>query len=177
MSSGARRGTMIAGAAMSATSILLIRSGANDSDHDGVNENFLNDDWGAYYLGSALFLAGITTLLVGVASREETLEASVTYHPSAAQIDTQTYVPAPTFDPVPEDAPPAQTVELHRRPIAALPEMAATDDVVRLAKQVRSAATFSRCEAAWIMWIDLQKLDAGYARALRDGPVMARCAH
>jgi hypothetical protein len=176
MSSGGRRGTMIAGAAMSATSILLIRSGANDSDYDGVNENFLNDDWGAYYLGSALFLAGITTLLVGVASREETVDPSVTYHPSAAQIDAQTYVPAPTFDPVPADAP-AQAIELQRLPIVALPERAATDDVVRLAKQVRSAATFSRCEAAWIMWMDLQKLDAGYARALRDGPVMARCAH
>jgi hypothetical protein len=175
MSSGARRGTMIAGAAMSATSILLIRSGANDSDYDGVNENFLNDDWGAYYLGSALFLAGITTLLLGVASREETVDPTVTYHPSSAQIDAQTYVPAPTFDPVPEAAP--TQIELERLPIAALPAMPATDDVVRLAKQVRSAATFSRCDAAWIMWMDLQKLDAGYARALRDGPVMARCAH
>lgn len=68
MSRGGRRGTIIAGAAMTATSILLIRSGEIDRDHDG------------------------------------------------------------------------------------------------------------RCDAAWIMWTDLQKLDASYARAMREGPVMVRCA-
>lgn len=182
MSRDGRRGTIIAGAALTATSVLLISSGANDSDYDGVNETVLDDDWGAYMLGSSLLIAGVGLLVGGVASSEPPeVDRTVTYLPPPAPVPV-----APVFAPMPgapgqtDIAPnamaPTQIVAVERAPLVALPELPATADVLRLAKQVRSASAHGRCDAAWIMWMDLQKLDAGSARALRDGPVMVRCA-
>ncbi len=177
-----RRGAIIAGGVTAASSILLIRSGERDRDHNGINETILDDDWGAYMLGSAMFVGGIALLLGGLASREAPEPApSVTYLPPASAmpvtepppvtVTTTTLAESSTTDNAP-----TQIVEIERVDVVPLPELPATAEVLRLAKQVRSAATHGRCEAAWIMWIDLHKLDAAYARALRDGRVMARCA-
>ncbi len=167
-----RRGTIAAGAIISASSIFVIRSGANDSDYDGVNENPLNDDWGAYMAGTGLLLAGLGMLVGGLASSEEQPDRTVTYMPPVAPP-----VPvAPAYQPMLAAPGATQTVEVERVSLVALPELPATADVLRLAKQVRSASIHGRCDAAWIMWTDLQKLDGTYATALRAGPVMARCA-
>jgi hypothetical protein len=195
MSRDGRRGTIITGGVMTATSVLLIRSGETDNDYNGVNDTILDDDWGAYLLGTALLIAGVTVLVGGLASSEEPqVDRSVTYLPSAAAsppppISSSMYsssAPGATMElaepagtplaPMPSTAEPTQVVEIERRPVVPLPELPATADVLRLAKQVRSASTHGRCDAAWIMWMDLEKLDATYARALRDGRVMARCA-
>lgn len=165
MSKQGRSGTIVAGLGISAASMLVIASGANDSNHDGTNETFLNDDWDAYATGTVLLLTGIGVLVAGLASDVE--PDPVTYLPPAS---------AYPLPPAPVVVEATRTVEITRVPVVPLPELPATADVLRLAKQVRSASTTGRCDAAWIMWTDLQRLDRAYAIVLRDGPVMARCA-
>ena len=85
--------------------------------------------------------------------------------------------PAPTPpEPAATEAPePTRGVIVERVPAKPLPDMRTSAAAERLARQVRSASTHGHCEVAWIMWADLEKLDPSYARAVRDGPVMARC--
>jgi len=173
MSREGRTGTMLAGAGLTVGSIFVMQSGATDNDHNGVNDTALDDNWGAYFAGSAMMIAGIGVLVAGLTSTEEPApDRTVTYLPSAASMPM---TPAPIAA-EPAVGAPEQVVEIEKVPVVALPELPATADVLRLAKQVRSASTHGRCDAAWIMWTDLQRLDAAYARALRDGPVMTGCA-
>lgn len=168
MSSSSRKATMLAGAGLGIAGVVVIRSGEIDRDRDGVNETVLDDDWGAYYTGSLLLLAGAAAVLGALASREPTDEAPA---PGPLVVAAP---PAPSAAP-PDPEPPPQVV-VERRPAVPLPALPTSEAAHRLARQLRSAATFDRCEVAWIMWADLERLDPIYARAVRDGPVMEPCA-
>lgn len=175
LSQSGRNGVLVGGAVITAASVLVIRSGANDTDHDGVNDYALNDDWGAYMAGTAMLLGGLGLFVAGLASSAEH-EPDRTYATPVAATPTPVWQPPAAADPANEPAAAAQIAGAERVALVALPELPATAEVLRLAKQVRSASSHGRCDAAWIMWMDLQKLDATYARALRDGEVLARCA-
>jgi hypothetical protein len=170
MSAGARRGTIVTGTVMALGGVLLAQSGQTDNDHDGYNDTVLDDNIFAESAGVLLVAAGVGMLLGGLVAQEEPERAEIAYRVPPVAISA----PAPTTF---ASAPGAmQTMEIERVPLIPLPEVPATADVLRLAKQVRSAASHGRCDAAWIMWMDLERLDASYARALREGPVLARCA-
>lgn len=70
MAASSRKALMVSGGVAAAAGVLVMRSSEVDSDHDGVNETRLNDDWGDIFSGSFLFIAGVTALLIGVASNE-----------------------------------------------------------------------------------------------------------
>jgi hypothetical protein len=165
MSKAGRRGTIVTGVATAALGGFVISTGGPvDSDGNGVNDTVLNDNWGAYDLGSALFLAGLAIIVAAGASREPV-------EPAATAPTAPT---PPVFAPASELlGPPGAGLEMLR---PRLPELPATAEVIQLAKQIRSASANGHCDAVWTMWIDLEKLDADFARALREGPVMARCA-
>lgn len=185
MSASSRRATMMAGGALALGGIVVIRSGAVDSNANGVNETWLNDDLGAYQMGSVLLLAGMAAFLGALASRapDETDVPAVAPPPAPTtttlappSTPTTTLEPATPPEPAETEAPePTRGVIVERVPAVPLPEMRTSVAAERLARQVRSASTHGHCEVAWIMWADLEKLDPSYARAVRDGPVMARC--
>lgn len=173
MSASSRRTVTLAGVATSLGGVLVMRAGANDSDGNGVNDTVLNDDFRKYYAGSLMFVVGIAAVLGALTSREPSEPAPVLAYVPPPPLPDTTFAQPPDAAPA---APEAPIVTVERVPVVPLPELPATAAVLRLAKQVRSASTHGRCDAAWIMWLDLERLDAGYARALRDGPVMTRCA-
>lgn len=186
MTPQARTGTILGGVAMGAAGMVAMSMGPVDSDNNGSNDYILNDNLGAYMLGSMLITGGIALLIAGLtASEREPARA----HPP---LDPRYAMQAPAA-PVAYGAPPSTAMGMSmsmRAPepafappgafevdtdSARLPELPATPEVLRIAKQVRLATANGRCDHAWSMWTQLSTLDTSYAVALRHGPVMARC--
>ncbi len=185
MSQGSRRTLIGGGAASAIAGALLVNSGSVDADHNGVNDTWLDDDLGAYFLGSMLFIAGVSMFIGGLASQES--EETV---PPQTELVTRQPIVAPMVAPAevaPTEVAPTEVAPtlvgpitrprvITHTPAVQLPEVPTTDEAVLLARKIRSATTYHHCDVAWILWRDLEKLDAAYARALRDGPVMLGCA-
>lgn len=148
--------------------VAMMAGAGVDSDGDGANENILNDDLGAGLMGMGLVAAGLGMLIGGLAA--ETTEPREPLPRSAFVYGPAPYTPVmgpPGTVGLSVGDPPAS-----RTP---LPELAATEQVVRLAQQVRSASARGDCAGAWAMWDQLDAVDVTYADALRAGPVMAPC--
>ncbi len=182
MSASSRRGTMAAGAVLTVGGMLLVRASEVDADGDGRNETVLDDDPGMYLPGSLMVISGIVLLLTAFASdtpSEHPAAVVVTPPAPAPAVSEAPAMPAPEVPalevPAPEVGKPPHETTVQRIPAAPLPEIPASPEVDALARKVRSASAYGHCDAAWIMWTDLAKLDPAYARALRDGQVMARC--
>ena len=153
MSSNGRRATIAGGIATSLAGGLVFSMGEVDADHNGVNENPLDDNLGLYFLGTAMVIAGVGMLIGGVAA-DTTPERQVVVAAAPQQLGPPGYVEQPT----------------------ALPELPATPEVLHLAQQVRALAGDGHCAAAWATWQRLDAADHAYAIALRDGGSMAACA-
>ena len=169
----ARAVSLLGGAALAVGGVLVVQSGAVDADHNGKNEFILDDNLGAYAAGSLMVVAGAAAVLGALVSHEPAEPAPVVYARTPAPTVWATPSMPEASVMVPDVAP---SITVERVPVVPLPELPATESVLRLAKQVRSAASHGRCDAAWIMWMDLEKLDRVYARGLRDSRVMANCA-
>lgn len=156
VSSKHRYTATLGGSAIAVAGLFIARPKAVDSDHDGTNDFFLNDDYSGLIPGALLFAGGLALLIAGLNARD----------PEPA---VQAPSPQPPFQP--SFAPPGAVVS--KTP---LPEIAVTFEVLQLAKQIRAAAAHGHCDAALSTWARVVELDAGYATALRDGPVLAACA-
>jgi hypothetical protein len=151
------KGAAIAGGvAMTVAGALVASGGVVDADHNGVNENPLDDDWGAYMLGGVLLTAGVTMALAGIA---------------ATVADSS---PAPHAPPRVVYAPPPMAY-VPQPGRASLPELATNSDALRDAQQIRSMAENRECGGAWMTWHRLDANDHAYAVAVRDSAVMAPC--
>ena len=73
MSSNGRRATIAGGIATSLAGGLVFSMGEVDADHNGVNENPLDDNLGLYFLGTAMVIAGVGMLIGGVAAAPQQL--------------------------------------------------------------------------------------------------------
>jgi hypothetical protein len=153
MSSNGRRATIAGGVATTLAGGLVYSMAPVDADHDGINQNPLDDNLGAYMLGTAMIICGVGMLVGGIAADEvETPKVVVAAAP--IQMGPPGYV----------------------EPRASLPELPATDEVLKLAQQVRALVTDGHCAAAWATWQRLDAADHAYAIALRDGGAMNACA-
>lgn len=173
MTTSSRRTLLVAGAGLTVGGIVVGRAGVVDSDGNGQNDTHLNDDFRLYYASSVMVLSGLVVMLAALASQEPVEP------PIVLDTNATTFARSPSIsEPAPDLQPsvPQPTVTIERTPAIPLPDLATTDPAHRLARQLRSASMHGHCDVAWIMWRDLEKLDADYARAVRDGPVMARCA-
>lgn len=164
----AKSGLIAGGIGSTVAGVVLMSQTAVDSDGDGVNENPLNDHLGLGLMGVALFSAGVSMLIGGVAA-----EATEPAPTSAFVYAPARYTPAVAAPVV--AGPPGTTLVVAEPSRTALPELAASEQVVRLAQQVRSAASRGDCAGAWIMWDQLDAVDVTYADAVRSGPILAPC--
>lgn len=173
VSSGAKTGLIAGGLATGVAGVLVASSGSVDSDGNGVNNNPFNDDWGAYLLGASLVTVGSALLIGGLTAREEhdPLPASAFVYAPAR------YTPVVAGPPGAVGVSAAGTLAVVEPAGArtALPELAASEQVIRLAQQVRSAASRGDCAGAWVMWEQLDAVDVVYADAVRSGPIMMPC--
>jgi hypothetical protein len=155
MSSGARATTIAGGVVLATVGLIVGPSGVVDADHNGVNENPLDDDLDTEVMGALMVVGGLAMVLGGATARVETEAA-----PKAATAPIPVIVvPAPAVASAPER----------------LPELPASEPTLRIAKQIRVAASTGRCENAWVMWRQLTVQDPGYAGAIATGPVLAPC--
>jgi hypothetical protein len=148
-----RGAAVTGGTALAIAGLVIARPQAVDSDGNGSNDYFLNDDYSGLIPGTLMFVGGLALLIAGLNSREP-----ARYEPPPQPIATAESL-----------APPGGAV------IAPLPEIAVTFEVLQLAKQLRSAASQSQCDAALATWARIHELDAAYATAIRKGPVLAPC--
>jgi len=173
VSGNAKTGLIAGGLATGVAGVLVAKSGSVDSDRNGVNENPFNDDWGAYLLGASLVTVGAAMLIGGLAAPEQRdpLPASAFVYAPAR------YTPVVAGPPgtVSASASGGLTVVEPAGARMPLPELAASEQVVRLAQQVRSAASRGDCGGAWVMWDQLDAVDVVYADAVRSGPIMTPC--
>jgi hypothetical protein len=167
-------GGVIAGAGL----LLAVVPVPVDADHNGVNDTALDDHVLGFYPG--LLVVGLGAAIMVMGGVEYDSEPKVTPLSVQTQIGAKSLALAAAPPPSvatsvalatePSGAPPA-IVERRR-----LPELPASTDTLRLAKQVRTATDHGQCEAAWIMWNQLLVSDASYAEALRTSSAMAGCA-
>lgn len=158
VSPAGKTATIVSGIGLGVVGGVVMSQGPVDSDGDGTNEWFLNDNLGAYLGGTVLLIAGLALLGGGLAAEVEEEREVIGPLPVAPAAHV-------TF------APPSL-----RAPSVALPELPASPPVLRLGQQVRSASMRGDCAGAWIMWEQLAAIDVDYADALRAGPVMAPCS-
>jgi len=150
---------------------------STDLDNNGVNDTELDDGLGLPQLmgGSLLFLAGAALVVAGLTSHQPEdahlapatpprRPASVTWTP-----EVQPFLYAESEAPGASLPPPLMPAH------AALPEVATTDVVLRMAQQARAAIERGHCDAAWSTWDAMNLRDARYASALAAGPVFAPC--
>lgn len=141
MSRGARTTSIAAGLGIAATGVLVGSAADTDAEHDGRGGGMLLGD----LLGGVMVAAGVVAFVAGVAAREP--------------------APAP---PAPREwawvGPPSLTP-----PAAAphLPTRAASDDVLRLARQVRSLVAHRACGAVDALVARIAAADPAYAAELR----------
>ena len=161
MSRSGRTTTFATGGAMLAGGLLLAAAGAEpvDSDADGRNEWAGNDDFSRPAFGALLALGGL--VLVGIAAGS---------HPPV-----EGPAPAPVFVTLPSAAPGALSPPAFAPAPRVLPEVATTDDVLRMAQQVRSMVLRGDCAAAHTTLVEIRRRDAEYGLALGGGPVMSGC--
>src|SRR5688572_16098316 len=119
MTAPTRTATLVGGVAMTIGGIAVVRSGAVDSDGNGTND----------FAGSMLLVAGVLTLLAAATSTEPT-----------------TNTPPPT--PVIEQPVAFTTPRVSIEGLPPVPDLRASDEVLRLARQLRSAAAYGNCDAA-----------------------------
>jgi hypothetical protein len=145
----------LGGGALVVAGLLIARPKPVDSDQNGRNDFFLNDDYSGFVPGSLMVIGGLVLLLAGLSARAPT-------EPSPQPV---------TPTPLPPDAPMVPSTIV----LAPLPETAVTVQVLQLAKQLRSAAAYGLCDAALATLSRVTELDASYAEELRTGPVLAPC--
>jgi hypothetical protein len=148
-----RSSAMLGGGAMMVAGFFIAKPKPVDSDHDGTNDFFLNDDYSGFLPGSLLFVGGLALVLAGLNARDE----------------APVVQPPPLASPPPTVGPPGALAD------PSLPEVAVTVEMLQLAKQIRAAAAHGQCDAALTTWTRLAELDAAYATALMKGPVLAPC--
>jgi len=154
MSREAKTGTILGGVATTAVGALVYSQGPVDSDMDGINENPLNDNLGAYMLGSVLVAVGLGLVIGGLAAPTPSEEDKPT-------LPTTAYMPAYV------------TPSVQMR--TSLPELPANAQTIQMAQQIRALAGDGHCTAAWQMWHRLDALDHTYALAFRSGGAMDLC--
>jgi hypothetical protein len=163
LSPGGKTAVIAGGVGASLGGVMWMNQGPVDSDGDGSNEWLLNDNLGAYMGGSVLLMMGLGMLIAGLVAD--------TTEPTPRMFTTAAVMPVAPPPSVTAFAPPSSGSER-----AALPELPATPEVLRLGQQIRSAASRGDCDGAWHMLTMLDALDNRYAEALRNGAVMAPCA-
>lgn len=97
---------------------------------------------------AAMIAGGLGLAVTGIASHEP---------PAVERLTFTTTPPPPTRTP------------------GMLPDVAASDEVLHLAKQVRTAVSLGQCAAAWRTETQIERRDPRYARALRASTAMAAC--
>ncbi|MBK7076342.1 MAG: hypothetical protein IPH44_29025 [Myxococcales bacterium] len=137
MSNGARTATIVAGLGSIALGAVANDSAGVDSDGNGSNDNPFNDDHGQQALGSVMIIGGVIMFIAGIAS-----------HPPAAP------PPPPLESSVPVGA-------------RDLPGGRVSDNVLRLARQMRSLAARHECAAAATLVARIAAEDPAYAAELR----------
>ena len=161
---GAGVAMIVAGAGL----VLSDHVGSDDDDVAGVllKTSLLNP---RLVWGMALVSGGSSFLLSGLRSADDERLASKNPPRPAPLVEATASATSDAMIEGPQLAatPPA--------PRAALPELPATPEVLRLAQQIRSAATRGKCNHAWTMWSTLQARDAAYADALADSAAMSVC--
>jgi hypothetical protein len=145
----------VGGSALAIAGLFVARPKPVDSDMNGRNDYFLNDDFSGFIPGTLMVIGGLALLIAGLNAREPVEEPAIQPQPQPVTI-LQPTVPV-------------------QPPLAPLPETAVTFDVLQLAKQVRSAAAYGLCDAARATLARVAELDAAYAEELRTGPVLAPC--
>jgi hypothetical protein len=177
LSRPARAVVIASGAAVSLGGMSMAAGSSVDSDYDGMNENPLNDDWGAA-IGGTLFVGLGLALIVAGATAKDPPEAVIVVHDETSRRPSSvTWTPEVLpYDYVPGMAP-GMSVETNvaGAPRASLPEVATDDVVLRMAQQARAAVERGNCDAAWSTWDAMNARDARYAAALASGPVLAPC--
>ncbi len=137
MSNGARTATIVAGLGSIALGAVAGNSGAVDSDGNGRNGTSLNDDLGQQAVGGVLVIGGMIGVIAGIAS----------------------HAPTPSAPPGSGPLPPVGAW--------ALPAGRVSDNVLRLARQVRSLAARHECAAVRTLLARISVEDPGYAAELR----------
>ncbi len=162
MSPQSRRTALVLGTVTAVGGLVMMKASAVDSDHNGVNETWLNDDLGMLMLGTGLTLGGIVTAGSAlVASDEPEPKAFVREH---------RFPDAP-----PGLVTPGQTSLRFSTEPPRLPELPSSAEVLQLAQQVRSIIADGHCDVAWVLAREIETRDRVYARALTSGPVFATC--
>lgn len=111
--------------------------GAVDANGDGRNGTSLDDDLGQQAVGGVLIIGGMIGVIAGIASHE----------------------PTPSAPPAPEPFPPVGA--------RSLPAGRVSDNVLRLARQVRRLAARHECAAVRTLLTRISVEDPGYAAELR----------
>lgn len=137
MSNGARTATIVAGLGSIALGVVAGDGAAVDADGDGHNDTSLDDDLGQQAVGGVLIIGGMIGVIAGIASHE----------------------PTPSAPPPPEPFPPVGA--------RALPAGRVSDNVLRLARQVRRLAARHECAAVRTLLTRISVEDPGYAAELR----------
>jgi hypothetical protein len=137
MSNGARAATVVAGLGTIVLGAVAGDNTAGDSNGDGRNESPLNDDYGQQAIGGVMIIGGVIMAIAGVASQPPT--------------------------------PPPRTPIESSVPIGAraLPGGRVSDNVLRLARQVRSLAARHECAAVATLVARIASEDPAYAAELR----------
>ena len=155
MGPGTKGATVAAGVGTMILGGMLVSSGGRDLDNNGQNELLLDDDWGAYFAGSALFLAGAAIFLGGATAR--------------------TPEEAPTIVAAPAPRASAPLPMVASADFASLPDRPVAPEGFALAQRVRAYSALDQCAAAWETWRSLDAIDADYALVLRRSEAMGRC--
>lgn len=153
----ARPAAVLGGSALAIAGFVVAQPMPVDSDGDGYNHWFGNDDWSGLLPGMIMMAGGMALAIAALTSSD----------PPESTVATP--APAPMVA-----APPAQVFAQPPDP-SALPERPVTVEVLRLAQQVRAATERGKCDDAFTMWTMLRERDQAYADELVRGPVMASC--
>jgi|JI10StandDraft_1071094.scaffolds.fasta_scaffold35747_6 hypothetical protein len=159
MSRGSRVGFAAGGAAVSTIGLAMVGSATWDADGNGRNDTTLDDGF-ARAPGAMVVLGGLMLMAVGLTAREP---AQVESSPTLAM-----RAPEPGWPGGPGGAAIAPLP-------APLPEIATSATLLRMAQQVRAAASRGNCDAAWTTLTEIVKRDHAYGEALATGPVLAPC--
>lgn len=159
MSRGSRVGFAAGGAAVSTIGLAMVGSATWDADGNGRNDTTLDDGF-ARAPGAMVVLGGLLLVAVGLTAREP---ERVAPPPTLA-------MPGPASGPA--GAPGGPGIMPPRAP---LPEIATSPTLLRMAQQVRAAASRGNCDAAWTTLTVIVESDHAYGEALATGPVLAPC--
>jgi hypothetical protein len=143
---------MAVGAAIAAGGVVVTSDSLDAEFHGSDDQGDRSDNGG---LGFLMMVTGIAIFAGGWSADEPWSE------PVPDAVANDPYVTRPSGGTAPGEPD--------------LPSIPTTDDVVRLAQQVQSAAQRNECEAAWRTVAMIDQRDSNYGALLAAGPVMRPC--